>query len=76
MLRFKPGVTQEHRDTFVREFKMCKNLPGVRGGRAIMSGPSLTDPVALSKGFEYAFVSYHDNLAALKEYQSCEDHNR
>jgi hypothetical protein len=60
----------------MREFKRCENLPGVRGGRAIMSGPSLAEPIKRSKGFEYAFVSYHDNLAALKEYQSSEEHHR
>ncbi len=60
----------------MREFKLVKNLPGIRGGHAIMGSPSLTDPIKYSKGFEYAFVSYHDSLAALKEYQSHEEHNR
>jgi hypothetical protein len=60
----------------VREFKKCKNLPGIKGGRAIMSGPSLTTPIEWSKGYEFAFVSYHENLAALKEYQATEEHHR
>jgi hypothetical protein len=41
-----------------------------------MSGPSLTDPIQYSKGYEFAFVSYHKNLAALKEYQATDEHQR
>jgi hypothetical protein len=41
-----------------------------------MSGPSLTEPVEWSKGYEFAFVSYHENLEALKEYQATEEHHR
>ncbi|KAJ5443584.1 uncharacterized protein N7458_007456 [Penicillium daleae] len=76
LFRFKPEVTQEHRDAFLREVKTLKNLPSVKEGRLIVGSPSLTDPIALSKKFEFALVSYHENIAALEEYEASEEHHR
>lgn len=75
MFKFKPEVTQEHKDTFVRELKKLKNLPCVKDGRLLVGGPSVTDPIERSKGFEYALVSFHENLAALEEYQASKEHH-
>lgn len=75
MFKFKPEVTQEHKDTFVRELKKLKNLPCVKDGRLLVGGPSVTDPIERSKGFEYALVSFHENLAALEEYQESKEHH-
>lgn len=75
MFKFKPEVTQEHKDTFVRELKKLKNLPCVKDGRLLVGGPSVTDPIERSKGFEYALVSFHKNLAALEEYQASKEHH-
>ncbi|KAK0612635.1 hypothetical protein B0T17DRAFT_544183 [Bombardia bombarda] len=77
MLRFKPEVvTQEHRDNFLREVRLLKSLPSVKGGRLIVGSPSLTDPIEWSKGFEFAMISYHENLASLREYQASKEHHR
>lgn len=75
VFKFKPEVTQEHKDTFVRELKKLKNLPCVKDGRLLVGGPSVTDPIERSKGFEYALVSFHENLAALEEYQASKEHH-
>lgn len=75
MFKFKPEVTQEHKDTFVRELKKLKNLPCVKDGRLLVGGPSVTDPIERSKGFEYALVSFHENMAALEEYQASKEHH-
>lgn len=75
MFKFKPEVTQEHKDTFVRELKKLKNLPCVKDGRLLVGGPSVTDPIERSKGFEYALVSFHENLAALEAYQASKEHH-
>ena len=55
---------------------MLKNLPSVKDGRLIVGGPSLTDPVKWSKGFEFALISYHENLAAMDQYQASKEHHR
>ncbi|KAI1387028.1 uncharacterized protein F4822DRAFT_431896 [Hypoxylon trugodes] len=72
--RFRPEVTQEHKDTFVRELKKLKNLPCVKDNRLIVGGPSITDPIERSKGFEFALVSYHHDRAALDAYQASKEH--
>ncbi|KAJ5297282.1 Amino acid/polyamine transporter I [Penicillium atrosanguineum] len=76
LFTFKPEVNREHKKAFVREVKTLKNLPSVKGGRLIVGGPSLTHPIELSKNFEFALVSYHENIAALDEYEASEEHNR
>ncbi|KAH9218327.1 stress responsive A/B barrel domain protein [Leptodontidium sp. 2 PMI_412] len=72
----KPEITQEQKDTLVREIKALKTLPSVKDGRLIVGGPSLTDPAEWSKGFEFACVSYHENLAALQQYQATKEYHR
>ncbi|CAM1511172.1 Fc.00g086850.m01.CDS01 [Cosmosporella sp. VM-42] len=72
--KFRSDVSQEHKDTFVRELKKLKNLSSVKDNRLIVGGPSVTDPIERSKGFEYALLSYHENRAALDEYQASKEH--
>ena len=60
----------------MREVKALKNLPCVKDGRLIVGCSSLTDPIKWSKGFEFALISYHENLAAMEEYQASKEHNR
>ncbi|KAI0157972.1 hypothetical protein GGR52DRAFT_182447 [Hypoxylon sp. FL1284] len=74
--RFKPDVTKEHKDTFVRELKKLKHLSCVKGNRLIVGGPSITHPIERSKNFEFALVSYHEDRAALDAYQASEEHKR
>lgn len=59
----------------MREIKALKTLPSVKDGRLIVGGPSLTDPAEWSKGFEFACVSYHENLAALQQYQATKEYH-
>ncbi|KAF7547255.1 hypothetical protein G7Z17_g7868 [Cylindrodendrum hubeiense] len=72
--RFRADVTQEHKDTFVRELRKLKDLSCVKDNRLIVGGPSVTDPIERSKGFEFALLSYHENRAALDEYQASKEH--
>ncbi len=67
-------MTKEHKETFVRELKKLKNLPCVKDNRLIVGGPSITNPIERSKNFEFALVSYHQDQAALDEYQSSKEH--
>ncbi|OOQ81909.1 stress responsive A/B barrel domain protein [Penicillium brasilianum] len=75
MFKFRPEITQEHKDTFVRELKKLKNLDCVKGHRLVVGGPSVTDPIERSQGFHYALLSFHENLAALEEYQASKEHH-
>lgn len=75
MFKFRPEVSTEHRETFVRELKQLKNLDCVKNNRLIVGGPSVTTPIERSKGFQYALISYHENLAALEVYQASKEHH-
>jgi hypothetical protein len=74
LFKFKPDVTTEHKAKFVEEFKKLKNLPCVLNNRLIVGGPSVTDPIERSKGFEFALLSYHRDREALEEYQVSKEH--
>lgn len=74
MFKFRPEVSEEHKATFVRELKRLKDLPCVKDNRLIVGGQSLTDPIERSKGFQYALLSYHQDLKALEEYQASKEH--
>ncbi|KAI0506252.1 stress responsive A/B barrel domain protein [Xylaria bambusicola] len=76
LFRFQPWVTQEQGEAFLRECKSLKNLSCIKDGRLFVGGPTLTDPIELSKGLRYALVSYHENLAALNEYQVAKEASR
>ncbi|KAL6854813.1 hypothetical protein ACO1O0_005940 [Amphichorda felina] len=73
--KFRPEVTQEHKDTFVKELKKLKDLPCVKDSRLLVGGPSITDPIERSKGFQYALLSFHEDKKALEEYQASKEHH-
>jgi hypothetical protein len=60
----------------VREVKTLKTLPSVKDGRLIVGGPSLTKPIERSKGFEFALISYHENIEALEQYEASKEHHQ
>ena len=72
--KFRTDVPLTQKETFVRELKKLKALPSVKGGRLLVGGPSVTTPIEKSQGYEYALVSYHENLEALEEYQLSSEH--
>ncbi|KAI9926643.1 hypothetical protein MW887_003736 [Aspergillus wentii] len=76
LFKFRSDVTQEHKQKFVSELKTLKSLPSVKNGRLIVGGPSVTDPIERSKGFEISLLSYHENQDALAEYQASDEHHR
>ncbi|EAW07104.1 Dabb family protein [Aspergillus clavatus NRRL 1] len=76
LFKFRPEVSEEHRNAFVTELKKLKNLPCVKSGRLLVGGPSITDPIERSKGFQIGLVSYHEDRAALAEYQASDEHHR
>ncbi|GFF81727.1 hypothetical protein IFM47457_05568 [Aspergillus lentulus] len=75
MFKFRPEVTQEYKDTFVRELKRLKNLDCVKGHRLVVGGPSVTDPIERSKGFEIALLSFHESMDELQKYQASKEHH-
>ncbi|EHK23152.1 uncharacterized protein TRIVIDRAFT_150984, partial [Trichoderma virens Gv29-8] len=76
LFKFRPDVSSAHKSKFVSELKTLKTLPCVLDGRLIVGGPSITDPIERSKGFEFALLSYHRNREALAEYQASKEHHR
>lgn len=73
--KFRPDVPLAQKETFVRELRKLKALPSVKGGRLLVGGgPSVTSPIEKSQGYEYALVSYHEDLEALEEYQRSGEH--
>lgn len=72
LIKFKPEVSQEHKDAFVSELKAVdKTFPHVK--RAFV-GCSLSDE--FNNGFEIGFVSFHEDLAALTRYRASDEHDR
>ncbi|KAF7551186.1 hypothetical protein G7Z17_g5217 [Cylindrodendrum hubeiense] len=76
LFKFKEDVDQSHRETFSNELKTLKALSCVKDQRLIVGGPSITDPIARSKGFQVALLSFHPDAAALAEYQASSEHHR
>jgi hypothetical protein len=76
LFKFRPGVSAAHKSRFVSELKTLKTLPCVQDGQLIVGGPSITDPIERSKGFEFALLSYHRDREALEEYQASKEHHR
>ncbi|KAK0388996.1 hypothetical protein NLU13_2573 [Sarocladium strictum] len=76
LFKFRPEVTEEHRETFAKELRELRKLPCVLNERLIVGGPSITDPIERSKGCHFALVSFHPNKEALAEYQASDEHHR
>lgn len=74
MFRFKSEISQEHKLLFQSELKKLKSLPCVKDGRLLVGGPTITDPIARSEGFQFCLVSYHHDREALDEYQASKEH--
>ncbi|KAI0134409.1 stress responsive A/B barrel domain protein [Xylariales sp. AK1849] len=74
LFKFHPEVTAEHKATFVTELKKLKTLGCVKDGRLVVGGPSVTDPIQRSKGFEFCLVSYHEGQEALEQHQASKEH--
>ncbi|KAL4896120.1 stress responsive A/B barrel domain protein [Aspergillus ambiguus] len=75
LFKFRSDVSEEHRTTFITELKKLKKLSSVKAGRLLVGGPSVTDPIERSKGFQIALVSYHEDKVALAEYQASQEHH-
>ncbi|KAJ5458454.1 Dimeric alpha-beta barrel [Penicillium sp. IBT 31633x] len=76
LFKFRADVGDEVKQEFLSQIKTLKSLPYVKSQRLVVGGPSITTPAQKSKGFQYALVSYHDNRAALAEYQASSEHER
>ncbi|KAJ5126777.1 hypothetical protein N7448_007556 [Penicillium atrosanguineum] len=76
LFKFRADVTETAREEFLLQLKTLKNLSCVKSQKLVVGGPSITTPIEKSKGFQYALVSYHENRAALDEYQASSEHHR
>ncbi|KAJ5872721.1 uncharacterized protein N7529_005074 [Penicillium soppii] len=76
LFKFRADVGDKVRQEFLAQIKTLKNLPCVKSQRLVVGGPSITVPIEKSKGFQYALVSYHEDRAALAEYQASSEHER
>ncbi|KAK1980168.1 stress responsive A/B barrel domain-containing protein [Colletotrichum cereale] len=76
LFKFRPDVSEGHRQAFVRELKTLKSLSCVKDHRLIVGGPSVTDPIEKSKGYQFALLSFHQDREAFEEYQASAEHHR
>ncbi|PVH80237.1 stress responsive A/B barrel domain protein [Cadophora sp. DSE1049] len=76
LFKFKPAVTAVQRAEFVKMAKSLKSLSCVKDGRLIVGGPSMTNPISKSKGYDCALVSYHVDLEAVEEYHVTKEHEK
>ena len=75
LFKFRAEVSQAHKDLFANSLKKLKNLSCVKDNRLLVGGPSITDPIERSKGFQYALLSYHHDREALAAYQASKEHH-
>ncbi|KAI1424511.1 stress responsive A/B barrel domain protein [Xylaria sp. FL1777] len=76
LFKFREDVSDSHKEEFVTELRKLKDLPCVMNSRLVVGGPSITDPIQRSQGFQYALVSYHKDRQALSEYQATNEHHK
>ncbi|KAJ9157493.1 hypothetical protein NKR23_g275 [Pleurostoma richardsiae] len=76
LFKFKPGVSDTHKRTFVSELRSLKHLTCVLDQRLFVGGPSITDPIEKSQGYQFALLSFHKDRGALAAYQASKEHER
>ncbi|TRX94172.1 hypothetical protein FHL15_004940 [Xylaria flabelliformis] len=76
LFKFRADVSDDHKEKFVTELRKLKSLPCVMNSRLVVGGPSITDPIARTQGFQYALLSYHKDRQALEEYQASDEHHK
>lgn len=76
LFKFKEAVSVAHKDAFVKQLRTLKDLPCVLNQRLIVGGPSISDPIERSKGFQFALLSFHQDRSALEEYQASDEHHK
>lgn len=76
LFKFRADVSTKHMQTFVSELKKLKDLPCVLNRRLVVGGPSITDPIERSKGYQFSLVSFHKDREALEEYQASSEHHK
>ncbi|KAH7355906.1 stress responsive A/B barrel domain-containing protein [Pyrenochaeta sp. MPI-SDFR-AT-0127] len=76
LFKFLPSVSAAHKAKFVSELRALKCLQCVQSNRLLVGGPSITDPIERSKGYEFALLSFHRDKEALEEYQASDEHHR
>ncbi|KAJ8119679.1 hypothetical protein O1611_g10556 [Lasiodiplodia mahajangana] len=76
LFKFRADVSDSHKQEFVTELRKLKDLPCVINSRLVVGGPSITDPIERSQGFQYALLSYHKDKQALAEYQASDEHHK
>jgi hypothetical protein len=74
LFKFCPSATTIQKSSFLTAIKELKSLPSILDNRLIVGGPSATDPIEKSKGFDYALLSFHRDREALEEYQASKEH--
>ncbi|TGJ85258.1 hypothetical protein E0Z10_g3498 [Xylaria hypoxylon] len=76
LFKFRADVSDSHKEEFVTELQKLKHLPCVMNSRLVVGGPSITDPIQRSQGFQYVLLSYHKDRQAFAEYQASDEHHR
>ncbi|OAK94904.1 stress responsive A/B barrel domain-containing protein [Phaeosphaeriaceae sp. SRC1lsM3a] len=76
LFKFKSDVSATHKADFVAQLKSLKSLSCVLDNRLLVGGPSVTDPIERSKGYEFALLSFHKDRKGLEKYQASPEHHR
>ncbi|KAF2182381.1 hypothetical protein K469DRAFT_788479 [Zopfia rhizophila CBS 207.26] len=72
--KFRPEITTTH--TILRpRTPQTQNLSCIKDNRLLVGGPSITEPLSRSKGFEFALLSFHHDRRALEKYQASKEHH-
>ncbi|KAF9884730.1 hypothetical protein FE257_001291 [Aspergillus nanangensis] len=74
MFKFRPEVTEDHRDSIIQDLKAMKAMDCVKGHRLVVGGPSINTPPERSKGFQVTLLSFHENIAELQKYRDSDEH--
>ncbi|KAL2408037.1 hypothetical protein ABEF95_014371 [Exophiala dermatitidis] len=75
LFKFREDTPKEITTKFLEELRNLKHLPCVVDQKLVVGGPSITTPVARSKGFHFCLLSYHKDRQALDEYQASPEHH-
>jgi len=76
LFKFRSTTTDLQQTEFVKAAKQLRLLGCVKDGRLIIQRGSITKPIAKSKGYEAALVSFHHDATAVDVYQDSPEHEK
>lgn len=75
LFKFRSDTEQDVMTKFSDELRKLRCLPCVLNQRLVVGGPSITNPISRSKGFQFCLLSFHKDRKALEDYQASAEHH-